>query len=151
MITSHVNPIYHLRDFCTCLPIIGIGCLLGTMIVIESTASKILNKRGLESDSDIPPCFQEKDPPEYIKKLFTEFKIGCLLNYGKASCLGGIQGVTTLISIVALAILGLAPIGAAVAVGLLCSGMIALAVCQTIRINKFIEEELSPKAGHNPS
>lgn len=132
-----VEPLVQIMDFCTCLPFIGIPALIGGMIPIEGVASKILFGEPL-SEKDLPVRFREEPLSDRLKPLFVDYKNQMVLTYGKRSCLGGIQGFLTLVTAVALTILGIMPIAVGIFFGIASLGMIALAIGQVYRVNKFL-------------
>lgn len=118
-----VRPATQILDFLECLPIIGTGVMMGRAAVIEKTASKILDNEEVSVDG---------------KTLTQSEKNYILLTYGNSGIRGAIQGFLLAVTLCVLMILGVVKLKYGITPAILGVAMIALAIYQTYRINKYL-------------
>jgi hypothetical protein len=126
MLDMSIRPCTQIVNFLSCLPYIGIGFIVGQALVIEGTATAILQDRDV-----FTPRGQamNQDQKNYI-----------LVSYGNMGVRVGVQGLLTTITAIAFTILGITGLAMGIVWGSLGCAAMALSCYQIHRVNQYLEQ-----------
>ena len=135
MSVSQISHLRHVMDFLSYIPVVGIGCIAGESLVWENDANKILNDEQVTFPPGIATPAAQQAWREHVVHA-----------YGNMSCRAEIQGILSIISAIALYILGCLTmvqtafcVGAGIAIAI-------LGIYQVERVNAYLARQ--PIAAH---